>query len=86
MLRPAANEIAGQQPAQRFVVARIGKIPAGGCAPVACQRFFKPPQLLEGNAPVGVRLRIIGPQRDGAIVSRKRLRVSLRLCRAFARL
>ena len=25
MLRPAANEIAGQQPAQRFVVARIGE-------------------------------------------------------------
>ena len=74
VLFPAAIEVADEQPAERLINVRRGKIrPQLDRAVVARQRILEPLQLLQGVAPIEVRLGIVGAKRQDLIEARQRL-------------
>ena len=78
VVRPAALEVAGQQP-QRGRVAMGHDVPGPQSqgAVIACQRFLISLQLPQDLAAIVVRIGMIWAQRNGAIVARQRFLVAL---------
>ncbi len=71
---PAAIEVPQQQPADRFVVMRIGKIrPQRQRALITFQCRVVALEIMQGSAAIGDSLGIIRPQRQRALVARQRL-------------